>query len=258
MESKADFRQFAELLDQAYGLQSTKVLNAEAKALFFAALADHSIDAVRAAIFAHIKDPVNGKFPIQPSHVIAQLALVDGRPGADEAWAIALTSRDERMTVVWTTEAFDAFQIARPVLDAEDETGARMAFKDAYTRLVGNARRAGRPVSWQPSLGWDGQVREKVLRAAVAANQLAAPMVAALLPAPEEESDYDEQKARVNLQRIREQVAAIPSSIERMAAVRARRAEDDRRVTDERKAALRAQAEALGLTDDGYDEIRPL
>jgi hypothetical protein len=256
MQIKTDFRQFAELLDQAYALQSARVLSAEAKALFFAAVADHSLDSVRSAIFAHLRDPVNGKFPVQPSHITAQLAQIDGRPGADEAWAVALTSVDERMTVVWTTETLDAFLIARTVLDAGDETGARMAFKDAYNRLVGNARRAGRPVAWQPSLGWDAQVREKVLRAAAAANQLAAPMVAALLPAPEEQSEYDEHRARANLQRIREQVASIPSSLERMAAAKARQAEYDQQIIRERKAALREQAEALGLSDDGYEELR--
>lgn len=255
-----DFDDFVALIDQSYALQSQRVLTAEAKAIFFATIAEHPIVDVRRAVFAHLKDPVNGRFPVQPSHIEAQIAAAkggDGRPGADEAWALALRSVDERSTVVWTTEAFEAFQIARSVLEGGDEVGARMAFKDAYNRLVAQARVARRAAAWQPSLGWDADEREKALREAVVQNRLAAPMVAALLPAPDEASDYDERKARENLQRIREFVSTIPSALERIAALRAKKLADEHDQVAARKDELRQQAEKHGVTSDGYQEIAP-
>jgi hypothetical protein len=254
-----DFDDFMALLDQVYALQSQRVLSAEAKALYFATLAEHPFDAVKRAAFAHLKDPANGKFPLLPSHIEAQILAVrggDGRPAPDEAWAVALTSLDERATVVWTTETFEAFQIARPVLEVGDEVGARMAFKDAYTRLVAQARAAGRSAAWQASLGWDAEEREKVLHKAVQTNRLPAPMAAALLPAPTENGDFDADKARENLERLREMIATIPSALERIAATRAEQAAADRARTAERKAELREQAVGFGLSDEGYNDVR--
>ena len=72
----------------------------------------------------------------------------DGRPGADEAWAIALEALDEACSVVWCGEIQQAFAIARPVLVAGDKIGARMAFRNAYDRLVRDARVQRKPERW--------------------------------------------------------------------------------------------------------------
>ncbi|MCZ3122564.1 hypothetical protein NYZ23_19850, partial [Acinetobacter baumannii] len=80
---------------------------------------------------------------------------------------LALTSRHEAATVVWTIETAQAFAICRPVLETGDEVGARMAFKDAYNRLVLAARRSGQLPQWQASLGWDMAQREAILKRAV-------------------------------------------------------------------------------------------
>ena len=45
--------------------------------------------------------------------VLERIEEQDGRPGADEAWAIALGALDEADTVVWTDEMAEAFAIAR-------------------------------------------------------------------------------------------------------------------------------------------------
>lgn len=114
--------------------------------------------------------------------VMERLAGADGRPGADEAWAISLAAEDEAQTVVWTEEMAQAFAVARPLLDERDKVGARMAFKGAYERLLAEAREAQRPARWSASLGWDVEGRRQALEKAQAQGLLAAPAVAALMP----------------------------------------------------------------------------
>ena len=96
--------------------------------------------------------------------------LEDGRPGAEEAWA--MIPKTESETTVWTTEASQAFGVAVHLLDAGDKVAARMAFKETYLRMVAQARDAGEPVEWHVSLGHDPRGREGVLAQAVAMGRL--------------------------------------------------------------------------------------
>ncbi len=109
------------------------------------------------------------------------LRLDDGRPGVEEAWAMA--PRDEYQTVVWTDEMAEAWGAARPLL-ATDEVGARMTFREVYTKLILAARREHRAPHWFPSLGFDVAGREGPLREAVAKKRLSASRVEKLLPPP--------------------------------------------------------------------------
>lgn len=182
---ESDFPSFATLLDDVAGLKRETYTPGQ-KLMFFRALSAHSIDEVRAGLDAHVKHPKNGRFLPMPADVIGQIEHMvadDGRPGAEEAWATAMRSADEAETIVWTVEAAEAFGFARPVLMAGDEVGARMAFKEVYTKLVDGARRERRPVAWMPSLGFDPKVREVVLSEAVRRNLLPA-SVLPMLPAP--------------------------------------------------------------------------
>lgn len=96
--------------------------------------------------------------------------LDDGRPGPEEAWAMIPT--DEAGSVVWTEEMAAAFGIALPLLQAGDKIAARMAFREAYARMVGEARDARKPVRWSPSLGHDAKGRDAALSAAITAGRL--------------------------------------------------------------------------------------
>lgn len=116
--------------------------------------------------------------------IIERLQENDGRPNADEAWAAACCAADEGETVVWTTEAAEAFEAARQLIDFGDGVGARMSFRDAYTRIVREARENGTPVKWNASLGWDVDKRRKVLTRAVEQGRLPASFAAGLLPPP--------------------------------------------------------------------------
>lgn len=110
----------------------------------------------------------------------------DGRPGVEEAWAAM--PFDEMKTVVWTDEMARAYGVARGLLADGERVAARMAFKEAYTRMVGEARDAGIPVVWTPSLGDDKNGRDAVLSEAVAQGKLSYEHAESLcpgLPAPQ-------------------------------------------------------------------------
>ena len=191
---EADYAEFSSLLDAVCRLLSRGAYRPDGSntAMFFRAMARYEIADVRAALDAHVADPVRGKFSPVPADLIAQLqgaAADDGRPGPEEAWAIAVRAADEADTVVWTEEVAQAWAIARPILDNGDEVGARMAFREAYTRLIGIARNGGKTAAWSASLGFDSQLRQAALDAAVhtgrlphsEAYQLTAPVAAPLL-----------------------------------------------------------------------------
>jgi len=123
----------------------------------------------------------NDTFAPVPNSIYKRCILMDGRPGAEEAWAIALLGTDEANTVVWTQEIAAAFAICRPVLQSSGAISARKPFLEAYTRLVTEARAVRKPAEWSASLGWDPAQKVQAIKAATAAGQLAGPAAALLL-----------------------------------------------------------------------------
>jgi hypothetical protein len=154
--------------------------------IYWAALEPYPWPQVRAAFGAHV---CRCSFMPKPHDLIEILEAHDGRPSAEEAWAVAIQAHDEGATVVWTHETSEAWGTCRPLLDTGDQVAARMTFKDAYNRLVAEARRELRPVAWATSLGTDAARREAPLRQAVALGLIPADMVTALLPPPVEDTD---------------------------------------------------------------------
>lgn len=200
---QADFNEFAELLTAAFDLigktPAAKLVSPTAQALFFQSLGKYPLPIVRTAMAAHIQ---RGKFTPTPADIIEQIETAahrDNRLGAEEAWALALTSQDQSDTVVWSTETAEAFRIAGPVLAASGAISARKAFLEAYERLVAAARAAHEPVQWVTSVGWDMGKRKLALGRAVKAGFLPAPAAVALLPAPEQEREpmTDDERAKL-------------------------------------------------------------
>lgn len=182
-----DFKEFGALLDGVCSLltRGSYTPSATNTAMFFRALERHDIGTVRAAFSAHVKDPVRGKFAPVPADILAQIdgmfAASDGRPGVEEAWAAIPT--DESATVIWSSEAEQAYGACAPLLNAGDRVAARMAFKEVYARLIAAARDEGQPVKWIISLGHDIEQRKRVLAAGVEALQLSAEQAYELCPA---------------------------------------------------------------------------
>ncbi|WP_339069654.1 hypothetical protein WIN67_17770 [Pseudomonas idahonensis] len=99
--------------------------------------------------------------------ILKHAQSADGRPGKDEAWAIAMTTNDEFETVVLTDEIQLALAAAKPILDGGDKIGARMAFIDAYQRFVSQAREDAKPVNWHVSVGFDANRRIQAVTKAI-------------------------------------------------------------------------------------------
>lgn len=187
-------------------------------------------------------------FAPAPNGIAARCRLLDGRPDENEAWAVALTSRDEAETVVWTSEMAEAFNLAKPLLAIRDEVGARMAFKDAYKRLVSEARASNRPAAWTVSAGWDADRHQLAVQQAVRAGLLEAPQRNPALP----NGINTPATKPAGLQKLLAAVTQLEdpyAKAERMSAARQKEAEDAeearRRAVDEKvQAYLRNHPEA--------------
>jgi hypothetical protein len=129
--------------------------------------------------------------------------IEDGRPGSDEAWA--MLPKSEADSVVWTAEMREAYGIVRGLI-GDDQVAARMAFKEAYTRRVQEAREKNIAPVWEPSLGHDKRTHAAVLNRALEKGLLPASQVRALLPEPQPtnlvliEGDKDEGLSTVDFQ----------------------------------------------------------
>ena len=141
-----------------------QTLSADAAELMADDLADFPASAVAAALKACRRETA-GK--LTTGVILQRVQASDGRPGKDEAWAIAMTTNDEFETVVLTDEIQLALAAAKPVLDAGDKIGARMAFISAYERFVGQAREDAKQVNWHVSVGFDAGRRIQAVTKAV-------------------------------------------------------------------------------------------
>ncbi|CAI8802397.1 Prophage PssSM-02 [Pseudomonas sp. IT-P74] len=150
---------------QVAGLSAAIIATAEAMgqemspgtaAIMAEDLCAYPVSDIRAALKA-CRFEVKGKLTM--ADILQRVQAADGRPGKDEAWAIAMTTNDEFETVVLTDEIQLALAAAKPVLDAGDKVGARMAFISAYERFVGQAREDAKQVNWHISVGFDANRR---------------------------------------------------------------------------------------------------
>ncbi|MGY8524951.1 hypothetical protein [Paracidovorax citrulli] len=207
-------------------------------------LAEYPVEAVLAAL-ARSRAEVSA--PLTLAHIIARLD--DGRPGAEEAWALALRSEDEHQTVVLTPEIIEAMTIARPVLDAGDEVGARMAFKESYGRIVSQARATRQPVAWQASLGWDADLRAAAVQEGVRAGWLPPPTPPAMLPLPTSGRGGKPEPAHTarNIQRLRETLSQLKNGLAKGTEVRAARVAVERAQLVEAKQAAAEKVEGYAL-----------
>lgn len=155
-----------------------KQLSPVALAMIANDLKEYPIGLINAALVNVRK----GNKPFTLGAIITEIETLkpDGRLGADEAWAIY--PHDEATSAVITNEIAEAMQVAYPILQEGDKVGARMAFKEAYTRIVTKNKAEGVNPHWFPSLGSDKEGREHVLTQAVQLGRLTQDHALSLLP----------------------------------------------------------------------------
>lgn len=184
----SDKREFAIILTSTfdqYGKKFDENSLRETLKMWWQLMQRFDIQTFRAAMEAHMMDPDSGRFSPMPAHIAGQIQKLSPKKknqvGVDEAWSIAMQAEDEYSTVVWTQPIAEAWGIAKNVLP--DRTGARMAFKSAYERIL-----SGIPddsaLKWYPSIGIDAARREDALDEAVKMGRLSGEHAAGLLPAP--------------------------------------------------------------------------
>lgn len=155
-----------------------------------------------------------GKFSV--GAVIEQIEKLqpDGRPGADEAWA--MIPKDEYTSAVMTEEMSEAYGIALPLLNDGDKYGARKAFIESYQRIVEKNKLAGIAPKWFPSLGRYPEMRTTVLQEAVRLGRIGAEHAERIMPtdilklpdntkrlAIEDKTPISDEQARANIARLK-------------------------------------------------------
>lgn len=142
-------------------------------------LASHPLEIVLEAL-AEVRRTHTGRLTLAVIEKAVEKLRPDGRPGADEAWA--MLPRDEYATSVMTQEMAQAMAVAKPLMDEGDLTAARLAFREAYTRIVAESKRAGMPAQWFASLGFDPAGRAPALAEAARLNRTSAGHALSLMP----------------------------------------------------------------------------
>lgn len=117
--------------------------------------------------------------------IIERLSANDGRPTADEAWGKALAGMDENATVILNDEISEAMGVARAIFQAGDKVGARMAFREAYDRVIQRNREARVPVRWWASLGNDASRREIAVQEGIRQGLIGNETARLVLPPPD-------------------------------------------------------------------------
>lgn len=169
-------RDFAALMDATmpiFGIEASK----PTKLIWWNLLAAYEFADVSRAFAQHLK---TSKFAPRPADIIEIIDTMrpDGRIGAEEAWA--MIPKDEGTSAVVTDEMLRAWGVAQELYDDGDRIGARMAFKDAYTRLTEQSKLAGKKPTWTLSQGWDVKGREAVIVEAVRLGRLDASHIASV------------------------------------------------------------------------------
>lgn len=233
-----DKPEFARVLGEIFAGYGKPLPDGATIGVWFKMLEPFSPATIRAAFESYAAERPD--FAPVPNSIAARCKLADGRPDENEAWSNSILSRDESESVLWCAEMRDAFMICRPLLDGGDEIGARMAFKDAYKRLVAEARAHNRPAKWELSAGWDAERRELVVARAVRAGLLEGPPAHLMLS---NESDVVAERPE-GLKRALEAIAPILRGSENPHGLHDERVADEydanRRRTEEIDAKVKA------------------
>lgn len=238
-------KQFYEMLAECMAQYAQKLPEVGLLAAWWKSLSPFPLRTVAAGFASYVHE--NDTFPPVPAGIVKRCKLLDGRPEAEEAWAMSLLSKDEAETVVWTQEMAEAFAIARPVLDSSGAISARKTFIEAYQRLIDVARYQLKAPVWIVSEGYDKGRKKLAVDDAVRKGMLPAPQAVALLAAPIPVKDgqigFPEQDVAPD-DKARAQLSGIKAMLAQMAAEKQAKIDatpTDAQLEDQRKAEIAEQ-----------------
>jgi hypothetical protein len=137
------------------------------------ALSSYDIETALAALRRCYKEH---KGHLAPADIISRIP--SGWPSKNEAWAMCPHS--EADTVVWFLECAQAYDETKAL--SGDAVAQRMAFMEAYTRLVQASKDRGLSPKWEVCLGTDKTRREKAVRDAHRKGLITEKKASLLLP----------------------------------------------------------------------------
>ena len=168
--------EFSEFMASIFEIYNAK-LTPQSGMIWLSLMNNYPLSSVKDALLNHVQHSV---FAPKPADMINFIKNQDGRPSADEAWA--MIPRNESVSAVLSQDMLTAMGAAQPLLDEGDQVAARMAFKESYNRLITEARNNSIPVEWFPSLGDDKYGREAVVKEAVRLGRISEVHAQKLLP----------------------------------------------------------------------------
>lgn len=167
MTTREEFAKSLALLKAEYS--DMKPIDGERREMWWATLSGYPDGSMLSAVTRHIQ---TSSFKPQLNDILKGCdALTDGGwLGVEEAWA--LMPKHESESAMLTDEIAQAIAVATPLIEQGDRVAARMAFKDAYTRLVERAKLEGRQPRYFPSYGTDKHGAVAMLAKAVQVGQI--------------------------------------------------------------------------------------
>ena len=101
--------------------------------VFWRLLEEYELNDVLMAFDKHLAE---SKFMPTPAEIITRIPKSKTNLDKNEAWALCQRLTTEDDTAIITNNMRDAWAIAYPILERGDKVGARMAFNEAYERLL--------------------------------------------------------------------------------------------------------------------------
>ncbi len=175
---------------------------------------------------------------------------------ADEAFGLMVAAAQlVALTVVVPEIALQAMGMgAQGLLDMGDKTGARMAFKEAYNRLSGCLKAAGKNAEWSVSAGTDKLQMAAAVKDAVSRGRLSASHALHALPYEADEVRHELQTGEPlsleHKQAARNHISQILALLEKkmgMPTEPERKAQEENRLARQRFQA--AKNNLAGLRD---------
>lgn len=209
----SDKQQFAQVVRSTMLVCGGDAPEADVLRIWWASLLKFDITEVSAAFSQYAQ---RGKYAPKPADILEIIDRMkpDGRPGVEEAWA--MLPKNEQDSAAITEEMAEASGFAIPLLNEGETIAARMAFKEAYTRIVERNKQAGISPKWFPQLGRDPDMRVTVLQEAVRLGRIGAEHAERIVPpdilnlpdhttrlAIEDKTPVSDEQARANIARLR-------------------------------------------------------